>query len=250
MPLIVLDRPNPLGGLRFEGAIRLEKWKSFIGWGPMPVSHGMTFGEVARFYKDVLSISCDLTVVPMQGWKRTMTWEDTGLHWVQTSPHIPHALQAHLYIATGMLGGITKNINEGVGYTLPFETIAAEFIEAGRFCEELTRAKLPGVQFRPISYRPYYHRHAKQDLSGAHLILTDPHTFRPLETALTALVTLEKLYPGQTIYKGKRNFAIHWGAPKILEQIKQKTSPRRIMKSWKRGLDRFAKQRKRALLYP
>ena len=248
-PLVVLDRPNPLGGELFEGPLVQKQWKSFIGWGPTPVTHGMTFGELARFYKRELKIDCPLEIVKMQGWRRKMVWEDTGLTWVQTSPHIPHALQAHLYVATGMIGGIVKNVNEGVGYTLPFETIAAEFIEPGRFCSALRKQKLPGVRFRPISYKPSYFKFSGQLLHGVQILPDDYHSFRPLRTALTILCVLEKLYPGQVEYKGGRNFGIHWGRMDILKRIRKGWKPAAIEKAWSPELSDFAARRKAALLY-
>ena len=103
--VVVLDRPNPLGGELVEGPIREERWKSFISFGPVPVVHGMTAGELARLFNTEFEIGCDLEVVRVQGWRRSMQWEDTGLTWIKTSPHIPHALHAHLYVSTGMIGG-------------------------------------------------------------------------------------------------------------------------------------------------
>ncbi|MCZ6596125.1 MAG: DUF1343 domain-containing protein, partial [Planctomycetota bacterium] len=185
VPVIVLDRPNPLGGEVFEGPVRDEEWKSFIGWGPVPVTHGLTVAELARLFDGEMDLGCELSVVPMKGWKRSMQWEDTGLTWVQTSPHIPHALQAHLYVSTGMIGGVTDNVNEGVGYTLPFETIAAEFLDPNAFAEAMNAAHLPGVRFRPIAYIPYYGRHQGLALRGARLELVDRRAFRPLRTAIT-----------------------------------------------------------------
>src|SRR5688572_13898342 len=128
--LIVLDRPNPLGGLEFEGPLRGDKWASFIGWGPVPVTHGLTAGEMARLYNAELGIGCNLDVVQLAGWKRDMVWEETGLTWTQTSPHIPSALSAHVYAATAMASSSTTNVSDGVGSTTPFELLGAEFVDA------------------------------------------------------------------------------------------------------------------------
>ncbi|MBM4210520.1 MAG: DUF1343 domain-containing protein, partial [Gammaproteobacteria bacterium] len=103
IPLVVLDRPNPLGGLNFEGTLVEDRFRSFIGWGPVPVTHGMTLGEVGRYFNDQLGIGCDLHVVPMRGWRRSMSWDDTGLIWSITSPHVPSVTQAYLYTTTGMV---------------------------------------------------------------------------------------------------------------------------------------------------
>ncbi len=249
IPFVVLDRPNPLGGLLFEGAVIEKPYRSFIGWGPVPVSHGMTAGELAQYYNRVLGIGCRLEVVPMKGWKRSMIWEETGLTWVPTSPHIPHALQAHLYIATGMIGGVCDNVNEGVGYTLPFETIAAEFIDPGEFCDALNRARLPRIAFRPIVYEPYYFRFRGKRLRGVQLLLQDPAAFRPLHTALTLLTTLERLYPGRIEFKREEVFARHWGNKRILPMIRAGKSAEEIEASWSRELAVFARERAKCLIY-
>ncbi len=248
-PLYVLDRPNPLGGVLFEGPLREERWKSFIGWGPLPVSHGMTVGEVARYFQKELSIDVELHVVPMRGWRRSMIWEDTGLEWVPTSPHIPHAISAHVYIATGMIGGIANNVNEGVGSTLPFETLAAEFIDARAFQSALESARLPGVSFREIHYTPRYGKFVDKPLHGVQLHVTDLHVFRPLRTALTALCTLQRLYGNKLELEPERTLGIHWGTLSVFDALRAGTSALEIEASWHTDLELFAKRRAAVLLY-
>jgi uncharacterized protein YbbC (DUF1343 family) len=249
-PVIVLDRPNPLGGELVEGPIREEQWKSFISWGPIPVVHGLTVGELAKLFNAELEIGCDLTVVPMEGWKRAMAWEDTGLVWTQTSPHIPHALQAHLYVATGMIGGVAKNVNEGVGYTLPFETLAADFVDPRAFASALNAAGLPGVRFVAIAYKPFYGKYKDKPLRGARLVLTDPRAFRPLRTALTAMTVLERLHPGVVDYDAGRPFAIHWGNERVLADVRAKKSVAQIEAAWADELAEFKRRRLGYVLYP
>lgn len=249
-PMIVLDRPNPLGGELVEGPIREERWKSFISWGPIPVVHGMTVGELARFYNAELKLGCNLTVVPMEGWRRAMQWEDTGLVWTQTSPHIPHVLQAHLYVATGMIGGVSKNVNEGVGSTLPFEALAADFMDGREFATAVNREKLPGVRFVPISYAPSYGRFEQQALEGVRLVLVDRQAFRPLRTALTAMTVLERLYPGKVQYEAGRPFAIHWGNERVLAEVRAGKSAAEIEAGWAEELAAFKARRNAYLLYP
>jgi len=248
-PLYVLDRPNPLGGRLFEGPLREERWKSFIGYGPMPVSHAMTVGEVARFFQRELAIECELHVVAMRGWQRGMLWEDTGLAWVPTSPHIPHALQAHLYIATGMIGGIAKNVNEGVGWTLPFECIAAEFIDARRLLSALQRVELPGLGLREIHYTPRYGKFQGKSLHGVQLHLLDPQGVRPVRTALKILCTLQALYGDKLELESERTLGIHWGTLSVFEDLRAGKSAEEIEAKWKPGLEDFAARRELALLY-
>lgn len=249
-PVYVLDRPNPLGGLLFEGPLREERWKSFIGFGPMPVSHGMTVAEVARFFQREMAIDCDLRVVAMRGWTRSMLWEDTGLPWVPTSPHIPHELQAQLYIATGMIGGIAKNVNEGVGWTLPFETIAAEFIDAREFRSALALCNLAGVSFREIHYTPRYGKFEGKALHGVQLHLADPRVFRPLRCALTILCTLQALYAEKLEFEGERALGIHWGTLSVFEAVRAGKSAAQIEAQWSAELQAFGTRRATLLLYP
>ncbi|HUR29577.1 MAG TPA: DUF1343 domain-containing protein, partial [Planctomycetota bacterium] len=248
-PVWVLDRPNPLGGLRFEGPLREEKWKSFIGWGPLPVSHGMTVAEIARFFQKELALDVELHVVPLRGWRRAMVFEDTGLSWVPTSPHIPHALSAHLYIATGMIGGIAKNVNEGVGSTLPFETLAAEFVDARAFQAALESAALPGVSFRETHYTPRYGKFKDLPLHGVQLHLTDPHEFRPVRTALTALCVLQRMYGDELELGDERTLGIHWGTLSVFDALRAGKSAAEIEAGWSADLARFAERRAACLLY-
>lgn len=249
IPFVVLDRPNPLGGRLFEGPIRDAKRKSFLGWGPIPVTHGMTFGELARLYNGELDLGCDLHVVPMTGWRRDMVWEDTGLAWVPTSPGIPHAANARLYVATGMFAGVTTNVNEGVGTTLPFELTGASFITPDALARALGDAGLPGVVFRPATWRPYYHRFAKQVLGGVQLVVTDPQAFRPLRTALTLMTTVERLHPKVVTYRSDAYVARIWGRDDVLEAVRAGRTPAELEASWADDLAAFAATRERYLLY-
>ncbi len=248
-PFVVLDRPNPLGGLLFEGPVREEKYASFIGYGPTPVSHGMTMGELARFFNEEMGIGCNLVVVAMKGWKRSMVWEDTGLDWVQTSPHIPHALNAHLYITTGMIAGLSKNVNEGVGYTLPFETIAAEWIDRDALVAAIDGEKLPGLRVRPLSYTPTYGKFSGKLLHGIQLIPSDLRQFRPLRTTITIMTVLERLYPRRAEYEGDQSTGRHWGNLRVLEMVRAGRSAAEIEASWQAELATFAAKRAKALLY-
>jgi len=248
IPFIVLDRPNPLGGEVFEGPMLTKKRFSFVGYGPVPVSHGLTAGELAGYYNVFRNIRCKLVVVKMAGWRRGMTWDDTGLSFVMTSPGIPHARSAHLYIATGMIGGVTKNINEGVGTTLPFELIGAEWIRSDKLLAALQKEKLPGIRFRAVTYRPYYQRHRGRTLHGVQLLPYDWKAFRPLKTALTILTTIERLYPKRMRFR--RNFNIIWGDPEIRKAIQSGASAADIERSWLVDTLTYSLLRLPFLLYP
>jgi uncharacterized protein YbbC (DUF1343 family) len=244
---MVLDRPNPAGGVLFEGPILEKNRFSMVGIGAIPVTHGMTVGEFAKYFNTEEKINCKLTVIPMEGWTRDMLWDDTGLEWIQTSPHIPHSLNALLYTATGMLGGVGTEINEGVGYTLPFETIAAEWITNPEELAKTFNAKnLPGVYFRPITYRPYYFKFKDKVLNGVQLHIYDQHKFLPLETGIQMLATINIMYPDKLQF-GK-SLETYWGN-KLRAQLEQKMTAEQITATWKSGLDDFAKKREKYLMY-
>jgi uncharacterized protein YbbC (DUF1343 family) len=247
--VVVLDRPDPLGGTFCEGAVREERFKSFISWGAIPLAHGMTAGELARLFRTELALDVALEVVPMRGWKRSMVWEDTGLAWVPTSPHMPHALTAHLYLATGLIGGTTRNLCEGVGTTLPFELVAAEFADAEALTTALAAERLPGLRVRAIHITPRYGKFEKKLLHGVQLVPSDLAAIRPVHTALAVLCAFERLHPGKIEFEDERAQGIHWGTLGVAEAVRAKKSPAEIEAAWKPGLDEFARRRAAALLY-
>ena len=249
-PVIVLDRPNPLGGELFEGPIRTERRKSLLGWAPLPVTHGMTMGELAMFYRGELKIDCPLTVVTMKGWRRDMQWEDTGLHWVPPSPGIPHALNAHFYVATGMVGGSGGNVNEGGGNSMPFELIGAPFLDAHKYARELVAVGVPGVLFRPFTFRPWRGQFGGRVVNGVQLFLQDRKAYRPLRTALVLLVALQKLHPREFKVIDQNQFARIWGRDDILGQVLAGRTWQQIEAGWQDDLAKFGRQRAPYLLYP
>jgi uncharacterized protein YbbC (DUF1343 family) len=248
-PLWVLDRPNPIGGRLAEGPVMPEQWRNFIGWGPMPVTHGMTVGEVARFFNATLGIGCELRVVPMRGWRREMSWADTGLAWTQTSPHIPGTIQAHLYVATGMVAMSTTNISDGVGTTLPFEIVAADFLDGPRLAAELDAVGLPGVRFQALAVKPFYGGFKDQPLRGVRLHLTDPRAFEPLRTAVTLLAAIERLHPGRIAFAEEKVIGRHWGETTLPARIRAGESVEPILAGWRDAMQGFLDARRAALLY-
>ena len=195
---MVLDRPNPLGGNKVEGAPVQPDMRSFVGQFSIPYLYGLTPGELAQMLKGEKMIkNADklyLTVVPMEGWNRSMLYPSTGLPWVLPSPHIPSAETAIYYPATGIAGELDY-ISIGVGYTLPFRTFAAPWINSHKLAEALNALNLPGVRFRPINYRPYYGFAKGSDLGGVEVVVTD---FDSAELALIqfyAMQELARLYP-------------------------------------------------------
>jgi uncharacterized protein YbbC (DUF1343 family) len=172
---VVLDRPNPLGGLKMEGLITRPGFFSFVSQFPIPYVHGLTVGELALFLNNegllANRVKCDLVVVAMKGWKRKMTFDQTGLLWVPTSPHIPHEYSPVFYPISGILGEL-YTMSIGVGYTLPFQLFAAEWVEAEKLSAALNALALPGVSFRPIHFTPYYSTSKGTIIHGVQVHLT------------------------------------------------------------------------------
>jgi uncharacterized protein YbbC (DUF1343 family) len=195
--VVVLDRPNPISGVTIDGPMLKEKYRSFVGYIDVPFCHGMTIGELALYFNGEYGIGCDLEVVKMKGWKREMSFADTGLPWVPTSPHIPHADSPLYYPMTNLIGEILSDTNVGVGYTLPFQVIGAPWIDGERLAVKLRAQNLPGVQFHPFYFRPFFGRCKKQTCSGVRIVVTDPAAYRPVTTQFIMLGLIKSLYPEQ-----------------------------------------------------
>ncbi|MFI5698074.1 exo-beta-N-acetylmuramidase NamZ domain-containing protein [Kribbella sp. NPDC051586] len=183
MPFVVLDRPNPLGGVRVEGPTLQAGFESFVGRAPIPLRHGLTVGELARQLGEA-------TVIPVEGWSRTST--DTGLPWVPPSPNMPTPDTALVYPGTGLFEG--TNLSEGRGTTRPFETIGAPYVD-DRFVPALSDCALPGVIFRRTWFEPVFSKYAGRPVSGVQLHVVDRDAFEPVRTALVMLRVLNELYP-------------------------------------------------------
>ncbi|MBS0637838.1 MAG: DUF1343 domain-containing protein [Verrucomicrobia bacterium] len=194
IPVLVLDRPNPINGLIIDGPMLEKDFKSFIGYIDIPYCHGMTIGELARYFNEEYKIGCDLSVVPMRGWKRWMSFEDTGLHWIPTSPNIPEPTTACFYPMTGLIGDM-RLVSIGVGYTLPFKVVGAPFINPKTFAEALNARKLPGVAFYPFRFQPTSGSFAAKPCKGVLIKVTNPQRFLPVTTGYAVMSTLKEQYP-------------------------------------------------------
>lgn len=187
---VVLDRPNPAGGM-VEGGLVKPGYESFIGMYPIPLRHGMTVGELARYFNKEFAIGCDLAVVPMTGWTRDMVWDDTGLPWVMTSPNIPTPDSALVYSGIGIFGG--TNVSEGVGTTRPFELIGATWLNGEELADRMNARGLPGVYFRPAYFSPRFGGNAGKTLGGVQIHVTDRHAYQAVRTGITLLYTIQEL---------------------------------------------------------
>ncbi len=198
--VIVLDRPNPMGGLIVDGPMMGEDFRSFLGYINVPYCHGMTIGELDQFFNAEYHVGCDLKVIAMKGWRREMSFADTGLTWIPTSPQIPESDTPLYYPATGILGELDI-VNIGIGYTLPFKLVGAPWINAKKFAEELNKQNLPGVKFLPFHWRPFMGSFKDQDCHGVKIVVTDTGSYRPMAVEYLMIGMLKTLYPK---YVGKK----------------------------------------------
>ncbi len=190
--VVVLDRPNPIGGVQIEGGTLLPGLENFCALYPVPQRHAMTVGELARLYNDAFGIACDLDVVKCEGWARSDYYDATGLPWVMPSPNMPTLETAIVYPGMCLLEG--TNLSEGRGTTRPFELFGAPFVEPQRLREELQSYALPGVNFRPCTIEPTFEKHAGRRCGALQLHVEDRLTFDSYRTGLAILVAARKLY--------------------------------------------------------
>ncbi len=246
---VVLDRPDPLGGIDVDGPVLEKKFKSFIGMYPIPIVHGMTVGELAELFNNEFGIGAKLTVVRMKGWRREMFFKNTGLPWIKPSPNIPTPRTAFLYPVTGFIGELGV-VSIGIGTSRPFEYIGAPWIEAGKLAEALNRRHLPGVYFRPVHFRPAYALYAKKKCHGIRIQVLNEKTFKPVDTGIYIISTLKKLYPEKIKLSRRRgSFDRAMGTIKVRLALKAGKSPPEIISSWQKGLKRFMAIRSKYLLY-
>jgi uncharacterized protein YbbC (DUF1343 family) len=198
---VVLDRPNPLGGIKVEGNLVEEGFFSFVSQLRIPYLYGLTCGELAKMINGerMNPQPCKLTVVKMKKWRRKMNFEDTGLPWVPTSPHIPFAHSAYFYPVSGILGELGY-ISIGVGYTLPFEMFAAEWINAEEFAGVLNAKRIPGISFRPIHLKPYYAVGQGKNYQGIQIYLTDFNKARLSDIQFHVMEVAAQLYPDHKVF--------------------------------------------------
>src|SRR6266478_2726537 len=255
LPVVVLDRPNPLGGEKLEGNMPDPRFASFVGLHPLPTRHGMTIGELAGYLNREHAIGADLTVVPMTGWRRAMLWEDTGLPWVAPSPNMPTPDTARVYPGGCLIEG--TNLSEGRGTTRPFEWIGAPYLDAHRYTAALERERLPGVRFRPARFLPTFHKWAGRLCDGVQIHVTDANRFKPFLTGLAEIAVARRLAPRTFAWRRppyefeKRRMPIDilCGTDAIRKAIERGTPLPAIERAWQRDLERWKRLRASYLLY-
>jgi uncharacterized protein YbbC (DUF1343 family) len=253
--VIVLDRPNPLGGERVEGNVPDPAFASFVGLFPLPARHGLTIGELARYANVEHAIGCALTVVPMRGWRRAMLWEDTGLPWVPPSPNMPTPDTARVYPGGCLIEG--TNLSEGRGTTRPFEWIGAPFLNAHRYASALERLALPGVTFRPARFVPTFHKWAGRTCEGVQIHVTEGDRFKPFLTSLAMIATARTTAPRGFAWKQppyefehrRLPIDILCGTDHIRHAIERGDELERVEREWRPALNLWKRRRAAALLY-
>jgi uncharacterized protein YbbC (DUF1343 family) len=193
LEIMVLDRPNPLGGCMVEGPMLDPAFHSFVGIFPVPVRHGMTAGELALLYRDVKKLDLNLNVIKMEGWQRSMLFPETGLPWIPPSPNMPTFATAEVYPGLCLLEG--TNVSEGRGTTTPFQLSGAPFIKPDDLTRRCREFGLEGVLFRPVWFKPTFHKFCGEVIGGIWLHVTDHARFRSFATGVAMTVALQELYP-------------------------------------------------------
>jgi uncharacterized protein YbbC (DUF1343 family) len=244
--IMVLDRPNPLGGTVIEGPLLDPAYHSFVGVMPVPVRHGLTAGEIAHFYRDYKKIDLNLSVITMQGWSRDMLFPETGLPWVPPSPNMPAFPVAEVYPGMCLFEGL--NLSEGRGTTTPFLLSGAPFVDPFEFASRLASMPLEGVIFRPTWFRPAFHKYSNEVAGGLYLHVTDQARFRPFATAVAMTCALKDIYPDKLsflegVYEFNDTspaFDLLAGSEAIRSMIIRGTPAETVITSWQNDEASFA----------
>ncbi|HAA02788.1 MAG TPA: DUF1343 domain-containing protein [Syntrophobacteraceae bacterium] len=254
---VVLDRPNPLTGDRVEGPVLDLKFRSFIGAYAIPYVYGMTAGELATMINEEGWLNggrkCVLKVVPVKGWKRWMWWEDTGLQWILPSPHIPHSDTPMFYVMTGLLGEL-GTANQGVGYTLPFELVGAPWMDSRSLAAALNARDLPGIAFRPLSYKPFYFEDDNVQYNGVQLHVVDRQQLDLTAVQLTILDVLLREYPSRNLFDRAKSDRISsfdraMGTDEVRKRFQARESVESILEWAAKQASDFSIRRQKYLMY-
>jgi uncharacterized protein YbbC (DUF1343 family) len=254
--VVVLDRPNPIGGLQIEGGGLEPGLENFCGLYAVPQRHAMTVGELARLYNATFGIGCDLEVIACEGWQRRQYFDETGLPWVMPSPNMPTLDTAIVYPGLCLLEA--TNVSEGRGTTRPFELLGAPFVDGRALAAELGRCRLPGAVFRPCVFQPTFDKHAGKLCGAVQIHVTDRRVFDAYRTGLAVLVAIKKLYSAdfawrKTSYEFRDDVPaidLLTGKPAVRAAIDAGHDLDAVAAVSRGGVDRYEAGRTAALLYP
>lgn len=242
--IVILDRPNPIGGLQTEGNCLASEYQSFVGRYPIPMRHGLTMGELALLFNAEFGIACDLEVIPMKGWKRHMYFRDTGLPWIAPSPNLPTPESAMVYPGQVIWEG--TNISEGRGTCQPFEIFGAPFLDTDAILKDM-KGKMPGALLRPLVFEPTSNKWAGQPCRGFQIHVTDPEQYRPCLLSLRLLQSIIRHHPSDFQWKQppyeyefeKLPTDLILGSRKIRERIERMDSLDDIAEEWREEMEEF-----------
>lgn len=253
--VVVIDRPNPIGGKLVEGNMLLPAWSSFVGLHPIPMRHGLTIGELAMLCNIEMGIGADLHVISMEGWRRDMLFAQTGRPWLFPSPNMPSPITALVYPGQVIWEG--TNASEGRGTTLPFELIGAPYIKHREVLSYTEKSNLPGCTFRPLVFEPTSGKWAGNACFGFQIHVTDAENFRPYRTSLVLLQALYQLYPEFFAYKEppyeyeyeKLPMDMILGDQQVRLALEQGVPVAELEKEWLPGLAEYEEKRRGVFLY-
>lgn len=250
--VIVLDRPNPISGGNVQGPVLEPAYSSFVGMYAIPQRHGMTVGELALLFNEEFDIGADLKVVEMNGWKRSMYYDDTPLAWVLPSPNMPTLDTAIVYPGAALIEG--TNVSEGRGTTKPFELIGAPFINGDALAEQLNDTGLPGVKFRAAYFTPQFSKHAGKLSGGIEIYVTDREAYQSIKTGLTIVKTIHDMYPDDFEFRAENSAGISFfdnliGNGWVREKIEQGATVEEMAGIWQDDLKAFNETRRDYLIY-
>jgi len=251
--IVILDRPNPINGIKVEGPVIDPEFSSFMGMYPIAVRHGMTVGELALLFNDEFGIKCQLEVVKMEGWRRGMWFDDTRLPWVIPSPNMPTLDTATVYPGMCLFEG--TNLSEGRGTTRPFEIFGAPWLDPYLLKEMLEKENFPGVFFRPLSFIPTFNKWKDELCRGIQIHVTDRAHFLPFEIALAIVKYSQELHPDSFRWSAppyeyeekKLPFDIIAGTDRLRKMMNKELKD--ICLSWQKELEEFKRVREKYLLY-
>lgn len=241
---VVLDRPNPIGGVGVEGPMVDADQKSFVGYLPVSVRHGMTVGELARFFKGVNRLDVDLTVVAMRGWKRSMWYDETGLTWRPPSPAMRTLTAATFYPGVCLLERM--NVSVGRGTDKPFEQLGAPWMEAESLAEDLNEREIPGVFFRPVEFSPTLRNFADEVCHGVELLLTDRDALPSVAMGIHLIDAIHRQNPVELRLAQSLGLI---GSRRVVQQLLDFERPETIISGWQEALIEFKREREKYLMY-
>lgn len=254
---VVLDRPNPLGGEKVEGCLTEDSCISFVSQFKIPYVYGLTCGELALLLNGERMLAngkqCKLTVIKMKGWKRRMTYDETGLQWIPSSPHIPQTISAPCYAMSGILGEFSY-MNIGVGYTIPFQMFAAPWVDADKFASRLNALKIPGVWFRPIYLKPFYATMKDEQIQGVQVHFLDYRKAPLTDIQFLVMQEAAALYPDKAVFdvadKSRfRMFDIVCGTTQVRQRFARRNRWEDVRDYWYKDVAGFKKLSKKYYLY-